>query len=171
MRDNFLSVIGRVAVGTLALSTVVVPALKRCVYVAGKYSFRRQVHGNDNIPVQIISFRTQQRPILHALAQIAVFEAYVQDSIERFVHRSTTPAVRHGIATSMKAVFNQASQSSLFSLAERCGAQGLFEYNHIIEQQLELRGITIAEGDVLALCISMVDSIFHDQLVYTPVFG
>lgn len=154
MRNNFLSVIWRVTIGTLALSVVMIPVMKRAVYVAGKYSFHRVVRGAKGIPTQIISFRTQQAPVLHTLAQITVFEAYSWDIIRRFMDAKLTPAVRHGLAASFKATLTQATQSSLFNLAERCGAQGLFEYNHIIEGQLETRGISIAEGDTLVLCIS-----------------
>ncbi|KAJ5156326.1 acyl-CoA dehydrogenase/oxidase [Penicillium capsulatum] len=153
MREHFLSVIWRVAVGTLGLSSVMVPVMKRSVYVAGKYSMRRHVQGNDGKPTPIISFRTQQRPILHTLAQIAVFEPYAHECFRRFMQSDIKPTVRHGIAATMKAVLNSATQSSLYGLAERCGAQGLFEYNHIIQGQLETRGISIAEGDILALCI------------------
>ncbi|OKL64197.1 hypothetical protein UA08_00272 [Talaromyces atroroseus] len=155
MRFNFLSVISRVTVGTLALSMILIPAIKRAVYVAGKYSIRRQVQGFDGKPTPIISFRTQQRPILHGLAQIAVFEAYARCSVQRFMHPDLETPVRHGIATTLKAVLNSATQTTLFNLAERCGAQGLFKHNHIIENQLEVRGISIAEGDVTALCIRL----------------
>lgn len=153
MRLNFLAAIWRVGVGTLALSTSMIPMLKRGLYVAGKYSLRRTVQGSHNKPMTIIGFRTQQRPILHALAQVYVFDAYAEDSARLYVDSRIEKPVRHGIGTVLKAVVNQATQSSLYSLAERCGAQGLFEYNNIIESQLEGRGISIAEGDVLALCI------------------
>lgn len=155
MRSNFFSVISRVTVGTLALSLVMIPALKRAVYVAGKYSLGRKVQGFDGKFTPIIAFRTQQRPILHTLAKIAVFEAYAEDSVQRFMQPDLKPQLRHGIATTLKAVFNSATQTALFELAERCGAQGLFRHNHIIENQLEARGNSIAEGDVTALCISM----------------
>lgn len=153
MRLNFLATIWRVGVGTLALSTSMIPMLKRGLYVAGKYSMRRTVQGSHNKPMAIIGFRTQQRPILHALAQAYVFDAYAEDSARLFVDTRIEGPVRHGIGTVLKAVVNQATQGSLHSLAERCGAQGLFEYNNIIESQLEGRGISVAEGDVLALCI------------------
>lgn len=155
MRSNFFSVISRVTVGTLALSMAMIPTLKRAVYVAGKYSLRRKVQGFDGKATPIIAFRTQQRPVLHTLAKIAVFEAYAEDSVQRFMQPDMMPQVRHGIATALKAVFNSATQTALFELAERCGAQGLFKHNHIIENQLEARGNSIAEGDVTALCISM----------------
>jgi acyl-CoA oxidase len=68
-REHFLLVIWRVSVGTLALSTALIPIMKRSVFVAGKYSLRRQMRGPDNISVPIVTLRTQHAPILHALAQ------------------------------------------------------------------------------------------------------
>ncbi|KAE8353841.1 acyl-CoA dehydrogenase NM domain-like protein [Aspergillus coremiiformis] len=154
-RKTFQSTIWRVPIGTLSLSTVLIPILKRSVYVAGTYSLRRHIRGSNPSPRPIISFRTQQRPILHTLAQIAVFEPYAQESIQRYKDRAIPHTVRQGIAIAFKAVVTRASQESLYSLAERCGAQGLFEYNNIIENQLEARGNSIAEGDIQVLSIKL----------------
>lgn len=84
----------------------------------------------------IIGFRTQQLPIFHTLAQAIVIEAYVIDASTRFIAPDLDPRVRHGIATAFKAVVIQHTQSSLCTLAERCGAQGLFEHNQIIEAEV-----------------------------------
>ncbi|KAH8093147.1 hypothetical protein BXZ70DRAFT_950310 [Cristinia sonorae] len=159
LRQNFLSVIWRVGVGSLALSTLSITALKASVYVAGRYSIRRTVTGADGAPMPIIAFRTQQLPIFHTLAQVFVLEAYAKSAAEQFISPNIDPRVRHGIAATLKAVMLQHCQSSLYSLAERCGAQGLFEHNQIIESQLEMRGVAIAEGDVLALCIRLASEL------------
>ncbi|TCD62829.1 hypothetical protein EIP91_006370 [Steccherinum ochraceum] len=153
LRQNFLDIAWRVSVGSLALSVLAVPALRNAVYIAGKYSIRRTVTGPDGKPLPIIAFRTQQLPILHTLAQTYVLEAYSKDTIQRFLSPDLDPRVRHGITAVLKTVMVEHCQSDLFSLAERCGAQGLFEHNEIIQIQLASRGIAIAEGDVLALCI------------------
>ncbi|EMD40441.1 hypothetical protein CERSUDRAFT_130285 [Gelatoporia subvermispora B] len=159
LRQNFLNVIWRVGVGSLALSTLSITAMKASVYVAGRYSLRRTVTGTDGAPLPIIAFRTQQLPIFHTLAQVYVLEAYAKDAGRRFIQPDLDPRVRHGIAATLKAVMVQHCQSSLYSLAERCGAQGLFEHNQIIESQLEMRGVAIAEGDVLALCIRLASEL------------
>ena len=164
LRQNFLDVIWRVGVGSLALSNLTIAALRASVYVAGKYSIRRTVTGPDGKPLPIIAFRTQQLPILHTLAQTIVLDAYGKDSAQRFVSPDLDPRVRHGIAAALKAVMVQHCQSSLYSLAERCGAQGLFEHNQIIQSQLEMRGVAIAEGDVLALCIREFTHLDHHQI-------
>ncbi|KAJ5689859.1 acyl-CoA dehydrogenase/oxidase [Penicillium macrosclerotiorum] len=154
MRTQFLSVIWRVMVGSLSLPTMLVPLMKRAVYVAGKYSIRRHIHDNHGGRVPIISFRTQQQPILHTLAKTKVFEPFIQECIRMFRDPSLDKNVRHGIGAIAKAVLCSAFQESLFGLAERCGSQGLFHYNHIIENYMEGWGASIAEGDVLVLCIS-----------------
>jgi hypothetical protein len=65
-----------------------------------------------------------------------------------------------------KAVLYKTSQASLFTLSERCGAQGLFENNHIVEAMLETRGMSIAEGDTLVLSIRMGPSFISFYVMY-----
>jgi len=91
---------------------------------------RRKVAGTHGQP---ISFRTQQLPILYTLAQVFALEAFAKDAAERFVVRGLDHRVRSAV---FKAVMVHHVQSSLFALAERCGAQGLFEENQIIASQL-----------------------------------
>lgn len=152
LRLNFLTTIWRVGIGGLCLSMANLSSLKTSVYLVGKYSQRRHIRSSTGEVVPIISFRTQQRPILHTIAQIAVLEAYGDAIYARFM-REKSDAVRHGLSTTLKAHVAQVTQKSLFDLTERCGAQGLFGYNQIIESQLGTRGINIAEGDILVLAI------------------
>ena len=144
--------IGRVGIGTLALTILNIPVLNMAAYIAGTYSFRRTVGGPDGRRSSIIHFRTQHVSILHALAESAIFEAYADEATNRFVAEKN-PAVQHALGTCFKAAIGPATQTRLFQLSERCGAQGLFKHNQIIGLQLEARGINIAEGDILVLCI------------------
>ncbi|KAJ6190445.1 hypothetical protein N7519_000466 [Penicillium mononematosum] len=164
MRKEFLSSIWRVGVGSLALPLHMIPAMKRGVFVAGKYSQRRHILGPDQKPKPIISFRTQHGPILHALAQLSVFDAYAQKSIQYFKHTNLAAPVQHAIGAMSKAVLYKASQACLFTLSERCGAQGLFENNHIVEAMLETRAMSIAEGDTLVLSIPKHEQGLLDEL-------
>ncbi|PLN80602.1 acyl-CoA dehydrogenase/oxidase [Aspergillus taichungensis] len=152
-RDNFLSITRRIHVGSLALTMGLIPLLKRAVFVAGRYSINRQIGGPKNEPISIISLRTQQQPILYALAKIAVLEAYAQESIRLFQDPTLGPDVKQGIVAAFKAVGTQATHSALFALTARCGARGLYAENHIIESLVDSHGISIAEGDTLALSI------------------
>ncbi|OGM41715.1 acyl-CoA oxidase [Aspergillus bombycis] len=158
-RKSFQSTIHRVYIATLSLSTVLISALKSSVFVAGKYSFRRHIWGPTNEPRPIIFFRPQHRPILHTLAQIAVFDPFAEESIQNYMDTKIPYVVRQGVATAFKAVVHRATQESLCYLGERCGAHGLFAYNNIIDNQIEAHGNSIAEGDSLALSIRLASEL------------
>ncbi|KAB8237929.1 acyl-CoA dehydrogenase NM domain-like protein [Aspergillus alliaceus] len=167
-RENFLSITWRLGVGALALTMSTIPMMKRSVFVAGKYSIHRQILGPETKPTSIISLRTQQQPILHGLAQIAVFEAYAEESILLFQDPNLQPTVRHAIGAIFKAVMSQAVHPTLYALSERCGARGLYAYNHIIESQLDCRVSSIAEGDTLALSIRLATELLLDRYQLPP---
>ena len=133
MRAQFFNTISRVTTGTLAMSLSMIPALKCVTYIAGKYSLRRTIGVQDKIQIPIISFRTQQLPIHHALAQIAVMEPFANQIIAWFTDLSLEAEVRNGLAVILKAVFVEMAQRSIPQLIERCGAQGLFQHNQIYE--------------------------------------
>ncbi|RAH42161.1 uncharacterized protein BO95DRAFT_476084 [Aspergillus brunneoviolaceus CBS 621.78] len=162
-RQNFLHVISRIRVGTMAISTTLLPILKRCAFVAGKYSLRRCITNPEGSLISIFTFRTQQKPILHALAQIAVFEAWIPQCIAQYTDPTLAGPVRHALGVCVKAVLSKAVQHSGFHLAERCGAQGLYEYNHIVESQLESRGIAVSEGDTLVPSIRLTTELLLNR--------
>jgi acyl-CoA oxidase len=121
LRQKFLLVKWRVGMGSLILSTVSIPVLKASIHVAGRYSMRREVAGTHGQPTPIISFRTQQLPILYTLVQVSVLEAFAKDDAERFIICGLDPQVHYGIAAVFKAVMVHHVQGSLFALAGRRG--------------------------------------------------
>ncbi|KAI0594849.1 hypothetical protein F4775DRAFT_595859 [Biscogniauxia sp. FL1348] len=154
-RAAFLNHIWRVSVGTLILSQLNIPLMRQSAYIVGKYSARRHVAGGGKpgSRVPIISFATQYRPILGALAQASVYEAFAHEAVARFKDASLPATVRHAIATCYKAGITPAAQSAINELADRCGWQGLYTHNQVIELGMTVRGNSIAEGDYLVLCI------------------
>lgn len=143
-RDDFSRIIWRVAVGTLSFVGPVISALKVSCYIAGKYSQRRTVagassgagknakgHSKPSPRVPIISFSTQYRPILAAVANAFVLEAFYWRSARFFSDPSNPYEQRHAVATIVKILSQRLVQSDLLSLSERCGAQGLFAHNQI----------------------------------------
>ncbi|KAL3455375.1 acyl-CoA dehydrogenase/oxidase [Aspergillus heterothallicus] len=107
---DFHKTIHRIHVGTLALTTTLIPILKRAVYITAKYSLRR--------------------------------------NIKLFTDESIAYSVRHGMAATFKAVLTQSTQASLFSLSER--------------------GISIAEGDTLVLCIRLATELLIGRYTLPP---
>ncbi|KAF7336094.1 Acyl-CoA dehydrogenase NM domain-like protein [Mycena venus] len=167
-RLHFLSSIWRVAVGTLALTSIAIPGLAIASHIALQYSLRRLVRGNDGDIIPIFNFRTQQTPILTTIAQAFVLRAFHQQAVRHFVDDGLSPFVQHGIATCFKAVVVRDTLGSHSTLSERCGAQGLFGYNRLIVHHDEMRGVAIAEGDVLVLSIRLATELLLEKYSLPP---
>ncbi|TFK53968.1 acyl-CoA oxidase [Heliocybe sulcata] len=162
-REQFLLSIWRVGIGVLALSSILLPVIQLSAYVAGRYSFRRTVTDWQGSQVLIITFPTQHIPVLTAISQAFVLKAFNEYAIKVFLDDGTDYRVRHGVVACFKAVMLRASHRSLLALSDRCGAQGLFGHNRIASLFDEMRGIGIAEGDVLVLSIRLVSELLLNR--------
>ncbi|KAI0437081.1 acyl-CoA dehydrogenase/oxidase [Xylaria telfairii] len=159
-RADFFRQIHRVPTGTLSLSMSNIPALRLCALITGTYSSRRHVTGGSDIRgIPIIRFPTQYRPILDAIVQSSAYDAFADEAIGQFLDKSLAMEVRHGVAVCFKTAVGTDTQTTINELAERCGWQGLFAYNGLIELGLALRGNAIAEGDYTVLCIRLVSEV------------
>ncbi|KAK7036234.1 acyl-CoA dehydrogenase NM domain-like protein [Favolaschia claudopus] len=157
-RSAFLQATYRISIGGLALGACAVPTSGLSAYVLGKYSLRRTVMSpNTGELMKIVEFRTQQIPILHALAQGFVVNAFVSgsDLLRMVGDEGVRAEVRAGIAAAAKAAMMMHVQESCIQLSDRAGAHGLYSHNQVIALQLEMRGACIAEGDTLVLCIRL----------------
>ncbi|KAF8189522.1 acyl-CoA dehydrogenase NM domain-like protein [Mycena galopus ATCC 62051] len=166
----FQAAIWRISIGGLALGAMAVPAVGVSAYILGRYSLRRQVVSpNTGAAMPIIDFRTQQIPILHALAQSFVMQAFMSGSstLKTFADFTVDPAVRAGISAAAKAVMMHA-QESCTQLSDRLGAQGLYGHNQMINIQLEMRGASIAEGDTFVLCIRLATELLIGRYALPP---
>ncbi|KAF5344470.1 hypothetical protein D9758_014146 [Tetrapyrgos nigripes] len=162
-RIDFLLSIWRVAVGTLSVGIMAIPALQIAAYITYKYSLRRKVSTPSGSSVSIFSFRTQQLPIFYAVAQAFVFKAFSEFATTQFSNKELEFRVRHGIATCFKTVAIRAALTRQESLSERCGVQGLFNYNHTSLCHANTRGAAIAEGDILVLCIRLASELIQGR--------
>ncbi|KAL4957007.1 acyl-CoA dehydrogenase NM domain-like protein [Aspergillus filifer] len=167
-RAQFQSTIYRVGAGTLFLSGVAIPALKLAVYNAAQFSLRRKVVGHNGSPVPVIHFRTQHLPILHAIAQYHVLQAFLDEAGAVFRDQKVDPRVRHAVATIFKAVALQHSQRSLKALNEGCGWHGFFGENQILQIDLETRAISTAEGDIRVLAIRLASELILSRYKVQP---
>jgi len=162
-RSAFMASIFRVAVGSISLATLTVSMLLLCVTIGARYSLRRTVQGSSQNPTPIITFRTQQIPIFTALAQAHVLRAFDTWTVKAFKDNDADPRVRHGIATCFKVAVLQLCQAANLSVSDRCGAQGLFEYNQMSGFHAVGRGIAIAEGDILVLSIRLATELLLER--------
>ncbi|KIK58932.1 hypothetical protein GYMLUDRAFT_1005358 [Collybiopsis luxurians FD-317 M1] len=171
--SQFMDIIWRVAVGSLCLGSIAIPALQISAFIGIKYGQRRSVESkssSDRSP--LLSISTHQKPVFTALAQAYVLKAFASWAITIFADPSIDHQIRRGIAACAKAVMAQHAQSAHLAISNHCGAQGLFAYNQLCNQHSEYCGISIAEGDLLGLSIKTVADLVRGRYsLPTPYNG
>lgn len=154
-RRAFMQQIHRVSVGTLSLSLCNIPALKASAYLTYEFSKQRMVNNPAlKSTVPIISFPTQYGPIISVAAQAAVLESAGRFAIGLSQQPDIPEPLRLAIGCVFKATVTSSAQNHLTELTDRCGWRGLYALNRISQLQLVTKGNSIAEGDVMVLCIS-----------------
>ncbi|KAJ7612100.1 acyl-CoA dehydrogenase NM domain-like protein [Roridomyces roridus] len=164
LRIEFLTSIWRLGIGSATMAGLCVPALRVGAYIAGKYAKRRTVSNSQGQFVPILSFRTTSLPILHAFAQAAVLEALFKEIRPYFASTedldlSTVLNSRNGLAAVFKTLAIRHFRESIVTLTDRLGAQGLFIENQLVSVELEIRGMSIAEGDVTVISIRLASEL------------
>ncbi|KAK7060955.1 hypothetical protein VNI00_000690 [Paramarasmius palmivorus] len=134
-KARFFDSIWRVSIGSMSLGAVIIPGLKMAAYIGAKYSHRRKVINPDGNQVSVLSFRTQQFPILHALAQGFVLDAFYRCA-SSWVSGQTETGFRIAIATIVKVTMISHWRRTGCTIADRCGAQGTFDFNQILPMEV-----------------------------------
>ncbi|KIJ62260.1 hypothetical protein HYDPIDRAFT_30524 [Hydnomerulius pinastri MD-312] len=145
----------RIPLGTMAVTAPWISSIKAAAFIAGRYSMHRSLTGKGVEPTPIISFRTQQWPIAHATAVGLVMSNWYPIAAKQTTDKSLDHRVRHGLAVIVKTTACRHFQRCVPEVAERCGAQGTFEHNYMARIENDGKGVIIAEGDVLTLCIRL----------------
>ncbi|KAJ7596020.1 acyl-CoA oxidase [Mycena floridula] len=161
--ESWWDEIWRIQLGTLAVPAPWISALKIVAFVGGRYSIHRTLTGKRDAPVPIISFRTQQWPVLQAIAVGTVMAAWYPIVVEKLVPELQDARVGHAMAVIVKATVCRHFQRVAFEMAERCGAQGTFEQNDMARLENEAKGVVIAEGDVMTLCIRLFSELLLER--------
>ena len=141
-RHHFLRMIWRVGIGSLSLAALVVPALKMAAYIGANYSVRRKVGsgtaGDQRVP--IMSFQTQQLPILHALAQGFVLDAFYRRTTAWLTEIPLdNMSLRNAISAIVKATMTGHWRRTGITIVDRCGAQGMFDFNLLLPMEVRIR--------------------------------
>lgn len=113
------------------MAAVTLPSLRTSSYIAARYSMRRTTIDASGTEKPIISFQTQKIPVLSAVAQAFVMQPFLEKGIAQFCDETIDHRVRHAISSITKTVMLSHTQDANYNLADRCGAQGLFEVNQI----------------------------------------
>ncbi|TFK70228.1 acyl-CoA oxidase [Pluteus cervinus] len=155
--------IWRIQMGTLAVPAPWISAMKAVAFIGGKYSMHRCILGKRDQPVPIISFRTQQRPVLEATAVSMIMANWFPLVVNDAMDKNTDPRIRHALAVIAKTTVCRHFQRSVAEVSERCGAQGTFEQNYMAKIENDGKGVIIAEGDVLTLCIRLFSELVQQR--------
>ncbi|KAF8956577.1 acyl-CoA oxidase [Flammula alnicola] len=153
--------IWRIQLGTMAVPAPWVSALKAVAYIGGRYSMHRSLLGKNNEPTPIITFRTQQWPIAHATAVGMVMANWFPLAVRQAMEECPDHRVRHAMSVIIKSTVCRHFQRCVPEVAERCGAQGTFEQNYMARIENDGKGVIIAEGDVLTLCIRLFSELLQ----------
>lgn len=121
----------RIQLGTLAVPAPWISAIKATAFIGGKYSMHRSLLGKKNEPTPIITFRTQQWPILQATAVGLVLDNWYPSAIKDALVNTPDHRVRHAMSVIIKTTVCRHFQRCVPEVAERCGAQGTFEHNYM----------------------------------------
>ncbi|KAG5645680.1 hypothetical protein DXG03_005518 [Asterophora parasitica] len=155
--------IWRIQLGTLAVPAPWISAIKAVAYIGGRYSMHRCLLGKRNESVPILTFRTQQWPVVHATAVGMVMANWFPLVIQQAMERTTDHRIRHAMSVITKTTICRHFQRCVPEVAERCGAQGTFEHNYMARIENDGKGVIIAEGDVLTLCIRLFSELLQKR--------
>lgn len=163
-RIQFLSSIWRLGIGSATMAALCIPSLRIAAFIASQYAKRRTVTNSSGVVVPILSFRTTQVPILRAISQATVLEALYKEIRPYFssadnLDLTSVLDIRNGLASMLKALSINHYRESSIALTDRLGAQGLFIENQLVSLEMEIRGMTIAEGDVTVICIRLASEL------------
>jgi acyl-CoA oxidase len=138
----FMDSIWRVAVGSLAVGIVAVPAIHLSAYIGIQYGQRRFVPNKESSGhTPLITISSHQKPVFTALSQAFVMKAFAKWVTTLFSDSNSTldGSTRHALAACAKAVITQHSQNSSLAISERCGAHGVFAYNQLTTYHVSIK--------------------------------
>ncbi|TCD67265.1 hypothetical protein EIP91_000342 [Steccherinum ochraceum] len=153
----------RIGLGTAILPMHVVTGLGVIATIGADYSYRRHIQGKGDSSVPIVSFRTQQLPILRAIALAHVFKAWRPLVVQCLMDVDVDPRVKHAMGVVFKATVGRMTTTLAREVGERLGAQGLFGHNLVAQMENDVRGMNIAEGDILVLSIRLFSEILLER--------
>ncbi|RPD57016.1 hypothetical protein L226DRAFT_491028 [Lentinus tigrinus ALCF2SS1-7] len=149
----------RIPIGSGAITGPLVQALKHGAYIGSSYSLHRHVVGKTPSPLPLMSFWTQRWAMVQAVAVARVLDVWYPLAVRQSVDKALKPDVRHAYSVITKAGIARLFEPCWRELVERCGAQGTFEYNFMARLECDARGVVIAEGDILSLCIRLYNEL------------
>ena len=147
-RTRFHRALSRIIPGRLCVSSAATALGRASVYIALRYAQQRLTNAPGNDDVAIIEFRSHQLSTFTALAKayaLTLFANYVKREYVGQIERPSAKVLN--LINIVKAVATWEMDGVVNLCRERCGAQGIFSINRIIDFGTLLPGVVTAEGD------------------------
>ncbi|TCD63233.1 hypothetical protein EIP91_005818 [Steccherinum ochraceum] len=157
--------IWRIGVGSASIPLDAANMVAGAATISTDYSFRRHVQRPGSGVVPVITFRTQQLPILQAVASAHVLRAWKGSYIDYLLQPNNDPREWNAMGFVFKATVTRLATHHVVRASERVGAQGLFGHNLMAEWEMDLRAMSIAEGDIVVLSIRLFLNALLKKLV------
>ncbi|WP_327121515.1 acyl-CoA dehydrogenase family protein [Streptomyces sp. NBC_01341] len=153
-RRRFLTAIGRVTPGRIALSACAAGSARATLAVAVRYGGHRFIPGSRGTPpVPVNAHRTHHGPLASAMATVFAMSLLHRRAHDRWEactdEAGRSEAVR--LVDVGKAWITWRAREVIVQSRERCGAQALLENNGMTELVTGVEGAITAEGDNIAL--------------------
>lgn len=147
-RTRFHKAMSRIIPGRLCVSSSAAALGRASVYLALRYAQKRLTNAPGTNEMPIIEYRSHQLATFTALAKVyglTLFANYVK---REYVREIDNPSPRVlNLINILKPVVTWEVDAIVTLCRERCGAQGIFGINRIIDFGTLLPGVVTAEGD------------------------
>lgn len=147
-RSRFHKAMSRIIPGRLCVSSAAVALGRASVYIALRYAQRRLTNAPGTNEMPIIEYRSYQLATFTALAKVYAITLFANYVKRKYVEQIESPSAEVlTLINIVKAVATWEMDGVVTLCRERCGAQGIFSINRIIDYGTLLPGVVTAEGD------------------------
>jgi len=147
-RTRFHRAMSRIIPGRLCVSSAATALGRASVYIALRYAQQRLTNAPGTNDMPIIEYRSHQLSTFTALAKVYAITLFANYVKREYVAQIDNPSTKMlNLINIVKPVATWEMDGVVTLCRERCGAQGIFGINRIIDFGTLLPGVVTAEGD------------------------
>ncbi|WP_449430951.1 acyl-CoA dehydrogenase family protein [Pseudomonas putida] len=152
--QRFLQSVDRVQTGKLCMAACALGGTKAALHINFRYAQQRQSFGARGA-TSLLSYPTYRHPLALDVVQSLVHSIWFDELVAEHGKNALKPMLPDLLneVAILKALSTWSSQEIAVRCRERCGAQGLFSANKIIDYVLASNGAITAEGDNLVVML------------------
>lgn len=168
-RKRFLRTMSRIVPGRLCVASAAVGAGKASIYLTLKFAQNRLTNAPGNNDMPIIEYRTYQRDTFRSLAHVFAMVSLLNHAKRAYIEADDAEASDlNDLISITKALVTWEMTEVIANCRERCGAQGIFSANRIVDYGSLLQGLVTAEGDNQVLLATTAGQILMKHRTIFP---